>query len=164
MSAFEDDIKIAKKSLEREKKKGFYARLLTFGLIGNSKKINSAKEWLEKCHQDASKYGTLKIKGADLDKQLQKVIKLKGVRVSKMVFSDITVLNGADYPIDWDNLRDMILTRDNHQCTEQNGYCDGPLQIHHIVPLSKGGPNDPHNLTTLCVYHHSLKHSHMQRY
>ena len=163
MSAFEDDIKNAKRSLEKEKKKGFYARLLTLGLIGNSKKIKSANEWLEKCHQDASKYDALKIEGADLDEQLKKVIELKGVRVSKMVFSDIPVLNGADYPIDWDNLRDMILTRDNYQCVEGDGYCDGPLQIHHIVPLSKGGPNDPDNLTTLCVYHHSLKHSHMQR-
>ena len=83
--------------------------------------------------------------------------------VDTLVFSDIPVLNGADYPLDWDNLRDMILTRDNYECTEGDGYCDGPLQIHHIVPLSKGGPNDPDNLTTLCFYHHSLKHSHMQR-
>ena len=44
MSAFEDDIKNAKRSLEKEKKKGFYARLLTLGLIGNSKKIKSHAE------------------------------------------------------------------------------------------------------------------------
>ena len=134
MSIFEDDIVNAKSSLEKEKKKGIYTRLLTLGLIGNSKKINSANEWLEKCQEDASKYDSLKNEVADLDEQLKQVINLKGVRVSKLAFSDIPVLDGADYPLDWDNLRDMILTRDNYQCTEGDGYCDGPLQIHHIVP------------------------------
>jgi hypothetical protein len=164
MSVFEDDIRDAENSLKKEKKKGFFSSLLTLGLINNSKKIKSASEYLKKCQEDADKYDNLKLEAADLGEQLKEVVKLKGVRVSKMVFSDIRVLNGADYPLDWDNLRDMILTRDNYECTEEDGYCNGPLQIHHIVPLSKGGPNDPDNLTTLCYYHHSLKHPHMQRH
>ena len=163
MSAFGDDIENAKKSLAEEESRGFYTRLLTLGLFRNSKKIESAKDWLEKCKVDAGKYDSLKDKADNLDSLLKEVIELKGVRISKMVFSDLPVLNGPDYPLDWENLRDMILTRDNYQCTEMNSYCSGPLQIHHIIPLSKGGPNDPDNLATLCVYHHSLEHPHMQR-
>lgn len=33
------------------------------------------------------------------------------------------------------------------------------LQIHHIVPVSKGGNNDIENLTLLCPNCHSLIHS-----
>lgn len=32
------------------------------------------------------------------------------------------------------------------------------VQIHHIVPVSMGGSNDPSNLTTLCSFHHDLVH------
>jgi HNH endonuclease len=32
------------------------------------------------------------------------------------------------------------------------------VDIHHIVPVSKGGTNDPSNLTTLCSFHHDLVH------
>lgn len=163
MSGFEDDIEDAKDILEIEKKRGFYVRLLTLGLFGNSKSIKNARKWLEECESAANKYEFLTSRVADLDEQLKEVVELKGVRVSKMVFSDIPVLNGADYPLDWDNLRDMILTRDNYQCTEIDGYCSGPLHIHHIVFLSRGGSNDPDNLITLCAYHHSLRHPHMQK-
>jgi len=163
MSVFNDDIEDAKKSLEREESKGFYSRLLTLGLFGNSKKIKSAKDLLEKNKVEAGKYDSLKNKADDLDRLLKEVIELKGVRISKMVFSDLPVLNGPDYPLDWEILRDQILTRDNYECTEFNSYCSGPLQIHHITPLSKGGSNDPDNLATLCFYHHSLEHPHMQR-
>jgi hypothetical protein len=56
-----------------------------------------------------------------------------------------------------------VFARDQGRCTHigQNGRrCDSDrwLQIHHIVEVSRGGSNDPENLTTLCSFHHDLVH------
>ena len=42
---------------------------------------------------------------------------------------------------------------DGKRCPEKRW-----LQVHHIVPVSQGGSNDPENLTTLCWHHHDLVH------
>jgi hypothetical protein len=56
-----------------------------------------------------------------------------------------------------------VHSRDQGRCTHINGSgvrCnqDRWTEIHHIVPVSKGGSNDPENLTTLCSVHHDLAH------
>lgn len=45
--------------------------------------------------------------------------------------------------------RDFIYARDNHECV----YCGNgeKLSIDHVVPLVKGGSNDPSNLVTACL-------------
>jgi 5-methylcytosine-specific restriction endonuclease McrA len=51
----------------------------------------------------------------------------------------------------WQALRQAVLERDNHTCREC-GDQDGPnLHVDHIIPLSKGGPNDMSNLRALCA-------------
>ena len=57
----------------------------------------------------------------------------------------------------------QVFARDQGQCTfiEAGGErCTHQkwLELHHIQPVSRGGSNDPHNLTTLCSYHHDLIH------
>lgn len=37
------------------------------------------------------------------------------------------------------------------------------LQVHHIIPLSKGGTNHPFNLIVLCHNCHEKRHRHMRR-
>lgn len=49
------------------------------------------------------------------------------------------------------NTKQYILSRDNYTCQ----YCKGKskdfrLQVHHIMPRSKGGSDRPNNLLTLC--------------
>lgn len=45
-------------------------------------------------------------------------------------------------------------------CCEVCGYDFKPtLQVHHIIPVSKGGSNDLENLSLLCPNCHSLIHS-----
>jgi hypothetical protein len=59
--------------------------------------------------------------------------------------------------------RHAVNHRDAGQCTalHENGErCEHTkwIDIHHIVPVSKGGSNDPSNLRTLCWFHHDLIH------
>lgn len=51
---------------------------------------------------------------------------------------------------EWWPLRNFILDRDGHTCA----YCRadaGRMCADHIVPLSRGGTNDPDNLAAACV-------------
>lgn len=48
-----------------------------------------------------------------------------------------------------DSLRKLILERDGHTCT----YCkdtEGPFEVDHIHPVSRGGTDDHDNLTCAC--------------
>jgi 5-methylcytosine-specific restriction endonuclease McrA len=56
-----------------------------------------------------------------------------------------------------------VFRRDQGKCTHVNASgqrCnqDRWIEVHHIVPLSQGGSNEPENLTTLCSFHHDLVH------
>ena len=52
-------------------------------------------------------------------------------------------------------LRRAVLARDNG-CTIDACTSVYRLEVHHIVPRSKGGDNAPENLTTLCWWHHHV--------
>ena len=56
---------------------------------------------------------------------------------------------------DWQRIREVVLARDNHTCA----YCgDGEAnQVDHIIPVSKGGSNELHNLVTACARCNRLK-------
>jgi len=162
MNIFENDVHDAKKELEKEKRKGFLKKAFTLGILNNDSEIRNSKKYLTECSQDLEKSKELKLEAINLDK-LDETIIFHGIRISKYTFADMSVLGKADYPKEWLQLRSSILERDNFSCQEEDGFCNGPLQIHHIIELSKGGSNNPNNLITLCKYHHSMKHPHMQR-
>lgn len=65
----------------------------------------------------------------------------------------------------------QILYRDNFTCQECGEFhadfnhlgvytpvSDGQLDIHHIVPVSQGGGDEPNNLITLCRECHKKRH------
>lgn len=56
-------------------------------------------------------------------------------------------------PIDW-RLREAILKRDNHQC--QNCLKKGRLDVHHFIPVKRGGTDNPDNLISLCHPCHNI--------
>lgn len=160
--AFQADVDVAKRQVEAAERRGFWMRLLTFGLLDNREVTAFARERLNECQARLCQYKALLSEAGALDELLKQTIVLEGVRVSKHTFADLPVLGGADYGVNWEQLRDVVLTRDGYACQKADGLCQGPLQIHHIVPLSRGGPNDMDNLITLCLYHHCAKHPHMR--
>jgi 5-methylcytosine-specific restriction endonuclease McrA len=53
-------------------------------------------------------------------------------------------------------LRRAILHRDANRCSADGCDSRNRLQIHHIIPWSRGGPTNPDNLITLCWFHHQI--------
>jgi len=54
--------------------------------------------------------------------------------------------------------RRAVLARDGHQCRTKRCKSKHFLEVHHIVPRSRGGTNDESNLITLCSSCHRLIH------
>lgn len=50
---------------------------------------------------------------------------------------------------EWSILRTEIFERDNYTCRYCGAY-GGRLECDHVMPVSRGGSNDPHNLVTAC--------------
>lgn len=55
-------------------------------------------------------------------------------------------------------LRRAILARDQHRCRVPGCTHATFVDVHHIVPRSEGGSNDPANLLTICGGHHRAVH------
>ena len=53
------------------------------------------------------------------------------------------------------SLRRAVLARDDG-CTIDGCTSTYRLEVHHIIPRSKGGDHTPENLTTLCWWHHHV--------
>lgn len=159
---FSRDKEFYEKKLEHHKMIGKVFRIISLGLASNKSNIEKYSSLYQKSKTDADKYHSLCTESESIGTESESII-LHGVRISNNTFADIPVINAATYGIDWDVLRLTILDRDGYKCSESDGYCGGPLQIHHIIPLSKGGVNREANLQTLCYYHHAAKHKHMRK-
>ena len=163
MSVFSKDLKTAQTELKKAKiKKGLY-RLFTLGLISFEHITKDAELRYQEAKSASDKYNLLIDTAKQLDDDLLNFIEIEGIRISKNTFADLSRIGSEGYPKDWENLREIVLTRDNYTCQEMDTLCNGPLQIHHMVPLSKGGTNNMNNLVSLCLFHHSQKHEHMRR-
>lgn len=60
----------------------------------------------------------------------------------------------------WQVVRETVLERDGHRCMS----CGETqrLHVHHVVPRSRGGGDDPGNLITLCEGCHAARHPRLQ--
>jgi len=60
----------------------------------------------------------------------------------------------------YERLRDQIKSQDGHACVIcHKTSSDSELHVHHIIPLSLFGTNQPQNLVTLCYSCHNKQHS-----
>ena len=57
----------------------------------------------------------------------------------------------------WAAIRQAVLIRDEYKCKECGKVILSMPQVDHIVPRRAGGTDDPSNLQTLCMTHHSRK-------
>lgn len=66
----------------------------------------------------------------------------------------------------WRNYRSLVLA-DDAECAFARlaGNCRGALHVHHIHPVSQGGPEipDEDGVVVLCNRHHALLHSWIRR-
>jgi 5-methylcytosine-specific restriction endonuclease McrA len=58
------------------------------------------------------------------------------------------------------SVRRLVFARARHQCQYPGCNHTRFLEIHHVVPRSEGGGNDPDNCICLCSTHHALHHKH----
>jgi hypothetical protein len=55
-------------------------------------------------------------------------------------------------------IRREVMGRDRHRCTSPGCGRTRFLEVHHVVPRSRGDTNEPENLTTLCSSCHRMWH------
>jgi hypothetical protein len=55
-------------------------------------------------------------------------------------------------------VRRAVLARDRHRCRVPGCTHATFLDLHHVVPRSEGGSNDPRNLIGMCSAHHRATH------
>lgn len=67
----------------------------------------------------------------------------------------------------WWTLRAEVTLRDGGKCKAKlisGKFCGQPaVDVHHIVPISRGGQTVKSNLISLCKDCHAARHSHMRR-
>src|SRR6516164_5279936 len=60
---------------------------------------------------------------------------------------------------DWATIRETVLRRDNYKCRECGKPCrSAEADVHHLLPRSAGGTDEPSNLVTLCDGCHAAHH------
>ena len=63
----------------------------------------------------------------------------------------------------WWTIRDEVFKRDDGKCQDRSSgrKCGAPgTDVHHIIPLSRGGTTTKGNLITVCDDHHQDRHHH----
>lgn len=59
----------------------------------------------------------------------------------------------------WWDIRKKVLERDNYKCV----YCGNSAEeVHHLIPLSRGGTTTMSNLISLCKSCHDKQHFHLR--
>lgn len=155
---FNADIRASERALEAARAWGALGAFVTLGLWRNERGIRTATELVLDARQDAAALATLTADITRLHQFLDADVEENGVRLALCFFPDVALDGRQTYGPYWLTIRNTVLQRDGYQCRHEDEFCAGPLQIHHIRPLSRGGNNDLLNLLTLCRHHHGLQH------
>ncbi|MGE8453249.1 MAG: HNH endonuclease [Pseudomonadales bacterium] len=87
--------------------------------------------------------------------------KAHGGTYRRMNWSAYNTVGGQEKRGAWYELREAALRRCGGQC--QSPGCSSKAQeVHHIVPLSRGGRNILSNLMCLCKTCHDRRHTHLR--
>jgi 5-methylcytosine-specific restriction endonuclease McrA len=66
----------------------------------------------------------------------------------------------------WWDMRASVIKRDGGRCrVRKNGAaCGAPAkEVHHVIPLSRGGSTTMSNLISICESCHKQRHNHINR-
>jgi len=88
------------------------------------------------------------------------ILNARKTSIERMIFDDgnvATITAERCDPETWNRIRQHVLQRDSYTCQGCAAACT-VLNVHHIVPLSRGGSDDPSNLHTLCNDCHAKIH------
>lgn len=161
MTVFHGNYEGAQKALRRARFWDKITRIVTIGMSNQSEQVRNAAEEEYRRHRELEEFLLNTQEYARLKDFLSKCC-IEGTGVTKVVPSSGVTAGNQGYGHDWEDTSRTIKVRDNFRCQDADGNCHGPLQVHHIIFLSHGGANSEGNLITICKYHHSLKHPHMQ--
>jgi hypothetical protein len=71
---------------------------------------------------------------------------------------DKSIINEPGTKSNYTNVRYFVMARDQYQCQYNNSHDNNLLEVHHKIPRSEGGSDNPSNLITLCSHCHNLHH------
>lgn len=80
-------------------------------------------------------------------------------RVKPKTVAKIRRTKSEAYTDNWDQISKLIMLRDNYKCVDCGRGRPIRLEVHHVIPVSKGGRTVSFNLKTLCIICHNKKHS-----
>lgn len=160
--SFANEIEASLSQIEQAKKSDKLLRIFTLGFFNLKKRITLHADRLRELQKLQARFELAnadgeKYKAAKRTESIGEV-----ARRGSSEYGLQTILAPATYGSDWETIRRDILNRDGFSCQEADQRCTSVLQVHHKIPLSRGGSNSPDNLITLCKFHHSQKHPHMK--
>ena len=85
-------------------------------------------------------------------------------RVKKRVSGSARIVRDSysNDKVSWWTIRKEVFLRDQKKCQVRVGgrICNAPgVDVHHIIPLSRGGTTTKANLITVCEDHHQARHT-----
>lgn len=161
MNVFEKDLSRTKREYRKQVFYGAFASFFTLGTFRNTAAIALLKKNYEECLSALDDYNNALTRLSTIEAQNTKC-EVDGIDISDTAVSLLKYTGSEGYGFSWEEIRRYVLERDHFTCQEKDHMCQGPLHVHHMTELSRGGGNNYSNLVTLCKYHHSRKHAHMR--
>lgn len=85
--------------------------------------------------------------------------------VAKIVRNSYSTVSGMTVKNSWWSLSKEVTKRDNGMCVpcKAKGIFTKGSEVHHIIPLSRGGTNTLANTMLVCDGCHDTRHNHLYR-
>jgi 5-methylcytosine-specific restriction endonuclease McrA len=89
--------------------------------------------------------------------------------VARIKRESYATVNGFSKKNSWWDIRKQVWKRDGGQCVDhkRRGIIVAATDVHHIIPLSRGGTTTMSNLISLCENCHERRHpgnNHLKQY
>jgi 5-methylcytosine-specific restriction endonuclease McrA len=88
-----------------------------------------------------------------------------GYGVARIVRNSYNTQNGFSVKSGWWTIRAAVIKRDKGFCVPcfRKKLVVKAVEVHHLIPLSRGGTTTMANLISLCKVCHDARHNHLAR-